>query len=282
MIDIRKIQCERVLSPTGMRQADYVINPYRGCQFGCTYCYAQSTRFAQKQKSPWGSFVDVKLNALDVLERELAANPPGRIMIGSITEVYQPAEAEYKLTRQILERLVDTDHSVLLLTKSNLISRDIDVLSKLRKVLICFTVNTIQTSVIRAFEQQSPSYEARCDAIRKLHEAGVPTYIHAGPFLPYFTDPQQIMSDLAPYAQRFDFENLNLKMVPWQKLQEIVRTHWSDLLPDYQGVYADETSFDAYWNGVRETIIDLGKKFDRETNVHFHPYDSFFPISVNS
>ncbi len=282
MIDIRQIQCERVLSPTGMKQADYVINPYRGCQFGCTYCYAQSTRFAQKQTSPWGSFVDVKVNALDILEREIDANPPGRIMIGSITEVYQSVEADYKLTRRILERLVDTDHSVLLLTKSNLIARDIDVLSKLRKVLICFTVNTTQTSVIRAFEQQSPSYEARCEVIRKLHEAGIPTYIHAGPFLPYLTDPEQIMSDLAPYAQRFDFENLNLKMVPWQKLQEIVRTHWPKLLPDYQGVYADEASFDIYWNSVRETIINLGKNFDRKTNVHFHPYDSFFPISVNS
>jgi DNA repair photolyase len=263
-----------------MKQADYVINPYRGCQFGCVYCYAQCTGFAQKQASPWGSFVDVKTNALQVLDRELKDKPCGRIMLGSVTEVYQEVEKTCEITRNVLERLVDTGCSVLILTKSDLITRDIDILKKFRDIMVCFTVNTTDNIVIRAFEKKSPPYERRRDAVIALHDAGIPVYIHTGPFLPYLTDPEAIMSDLSEYVQRFDFENLNLKMLPWQTLQEIVRTRFGHLLPQYQAIYSDESSFEEYWVSVRQILTGLGVKYERDTNIYFHPYDIFFPISV--
>lgn len=281
MIDVQEITCQRVLSPTGMRQAEYVVNPYRGCQFGCTYCYAQCSKFARKQNKAWGDYVDVKVNAFDVFEKELSANPSGRIMFGSVTEVYQPLEKKYELTRRLLGRLVGTDMSVLILTRSDLIVRDIDILKQLGDVLVCFTINTTDTTVIRAFEKRSPAFEQRRDAVRTLYEAGIPVYVHVGPCLPHLTDPQKIFAELAPYCYRFDIENLNLKMVPWTRLHELIRLSFTPLLESYETIYRNEGMFNDYWQGVRVTLNELGRVYDRDVRIHFHPYDTFFPVYVS-
>lgn len=281
MPEFHEISCQRVLAPTGMSQADYVINPYRGCQFGCAYCYAQWNKFASKKMRRWGEFVDIKINAPQILDQELKLNPQGVVMLGSTTEVYQPVENRYQITRQILEQLTHTSLSVLILTRSDLIIRDIDLLKKLRQILVCFTLNTLDDTVIRAFEKSSPSVDRRITALQALHDAEIPVYLHIGPVLPCLTDPRQIISRVSGLVNRVDFENLNLKMVSWEALEQILMRYFPDILPRYKEIYQNPQIYETYWNEQRSETLLLENSFPCKINIYFHPFDSFFPVFIS-
>jgi DNA repair photolyase len=273
-----EISCQRVLAPTGMAQADYVINPYRGCQFGCRYCYAQWNKFARKQNCEWGSFVHIKTNAPQVLAGELKAGVSGTVMLGSTTEVYQPAERKYRITRQILEQLADTSLSVIILTRSDLICRDIDILRKLKRVLICFTINSLDEGVVRSFEKCASPVANRLDAVRLLRSAGLDVYLHAGPYLPVLTEPEKILDKVEGLVDRVDFENLNLKMLSWERLKHILVSDFPHLVSQYEEIYLNKDGFQAYWDNVRERLTSLSAQYPVAVNIYFHPYDSFFPV----
>lgn len=124
---VNEIECKSIISDSGIYSVDYSINPYQGCEHGCRYCYATFMKKYTDHSEPWGSFVDVKANAEEVLERDLRRKKKGSILLSSVTDPYQPVEKKYELTRRILGRLVDTDFSVNILTKSDLIIRDLDL-----------------------------------------------------------------------------------------------------------------------------------------------------------
>lgn len=272
------ITCQKILSLTGIKQAKYVINPYRGCQFGCAYCYAQWNKFALKQNKTWGDYVQVKSNAVSLLRNEMETAFDGTIMLGSTTEVYQPAETKYRITRGILEILSDMDVPVIILTKSDLILRDLDLLKKFSDILICFTINTLDNNTIRAFEKSSPPVEHRLNAIGKLRENGVPVYLHVGPYLPELTHHELIIEKVNGLVDRIDFENLNLKMVSLDTLRGIIRSNFPELTGIYENIYQDNRYYDDYWNKIKHDISLLRSRLNIEMNVYFHPFDSFFKI----
>ena len=278
MKKIEIINCQRVLSQTGITQADYVINPYRGCVFGCYYCYAQWNKFALKYDVPWGEYVHVKLNAPDKLSDELRSNPTGTVMLGSTTEVYQPAEKKYRVTRNILEKLSKTSMPVIILTRSPLITRDIDIFRKIKDVLICFTINTLDNNIVKAFEKSSPPVAKRIEAVEMLADAKIPFYIHAGPYLPYMTDPEMIIKKFCHICSRFDFENLNLKMMSKENLFRIIRKSFPQLRQVYNEIYENSENFVRFWSDERKSLRLLRKKYDCDINCYFHSYDSYFPI----
>lgn len=277
MVTIRHIQAERIVAPTNIAPADYVINPYRGCQFGCYFCYAQWNKFARKQSQKWGSFVDVKTNAAELCKKELQHINTGTVMIGATTEVYQPVEKKYRLTRSILSELANHDIRVILLTRSDLIVRDIDILKQLTNVLICFTLNTLDNAVIRAFEPAAPTAERRIEAIRQLSDAGIPVYLHIGPYLPALTDHQTLMQTLHGAVSRIDVENLNLKMVSWDILSNILNTHFPHLTNMYDNMYHNPDRYTSFWDTLKAELLQCNEAFGFNLNIYFHPFDSYFP-----
>lgn len=127
-IFVKEIECKSILCKSGL--ADYALNCYTGCQHGCLYCYARFMGRFTGNTLQWGSFVYVKSNALDVLKKQVRKAKKGNVFISSVCDGWQPLEGKYKLTRQCLEVLLEDNFPVTILTKSTLIARDLDILSR--------------------------------------------------------------------------------------------------------------------------------------------------------
>ncbi len=174
---------------------DRSINPYRGCEHGCVYCYARPTH-AYLGHSPGLDFetqLYAKTNAAEVLERTLAQ--PGytaqTIALGANTDPYQPIERERRITRSILEVLARANHPVGIVTKSALVVRDLDILAPMAKrglVKVALSVTTLDRKIARAMEPRAATAARRLDAIRQLTQAGVPAAVMVAPIVPGLTD----------------------------------------------------------------------------------------------
>jgi DNA repair photolyase len=171
------------------------INPYRGCEHGCIYCYARPNH-AYVGLSPGLDFetkLFVKANAAELLEAEFAkpSYRPKTIMLGGVTDIYQPIERGYGVTRALLEVMERWRHPVSLITKSQLVIRDIDILARLAErglVKAAISVTTLDRRIARVMEPRAATPQRRIDSIRALTQAGVPTTVMMAPIVPAITD----------------------------------------------------------------------------------------------
>lgn len=174
---------------------DRSVNPYRGCEHGCIYCYARP-RHAYLELSPGLDFetkLYAKTNAVELLRAELAKRgyAPRPIAFGTNTDCYQPIERRYKVMRGLIELLAACDHPLTIVTKSALIERDIDLLAPMAKknlVKAFVSVTTLDHKLARALEPRAASPRRRIDAIRALAGAGIPTGVMVAPLIPALTD----------------------------------------------------------------------------------------------
>jgi len=164
--------------------SDYTVNPYVGCEHGCTYCYARFMRRFTGHKEAWGEFVDAKVNAANLLETEVKNKKVGKVWISGVCDPYQPLEKEYELTKRCLEILLKHDWSITVQTKSPLVLRDKKLLEKFGDIEVGFTVTTADEEIRRKFENRSPSILERIDALEKLHLAEIRTFAMIAPILP--------------------------------------------------------------------------------------------------
>jgi len=179
---LREIYARSILSKSQV--FDYVVNPYVGCQHGCTYCYARFMKRFTGHKELWGEFVDVKINAPDLLKHEIDKKSPGRVWISGVCDPYQPLETVYELTRKCLEILVQYRWPVTVQTKSPLVLRDIDLLKESDKIEVGLSVTSADDEIRKLFEPSAPSIQERLKALERLHLAGIRTYAMIAPMLP--------------------------------------------------------------------------------------------------
>ncbi len=179
---VREIYVRSILSKS--KVFDYVVNPYVGCQHGCTYCYARFMKRFTGHKEPWGEFVDVKVNAAHLLQREIVKMPLGRVWVSGVCDAYQPLERTYELTKKCLEILVRYDWPVTIQTKSALVLRDVELFEKANNIEVGLTVTTGNEGVRQLFEPGAPTIDERIAALHELHLAGVKTYAMIAPMLP--------------------------------------------------------------------------------------------------
>lgn len=204
---IREVTAKSILSKSGIPGADYCINPYVGCSHACKYCYASFMKKYTGHTEEWGSFVDVKINAPDILEKQLKRATKGSVIISSVTDAYQPVEAQYKLTRKCLEILLYHKLSVGILTKSPLVLRDIDLIKGFKDIEVGITITTDNENIRKVFEPNAPSVETRIDTLKKLHENGVKTYAFIGPVLPM--NPEALCDRIRDYADYVFIDRMN-------------------------------------------------------------------------
>lgn len=179
---IREIHAKTILSRS--KVFDYAINPYVGCQHSCTYCYARFMKRFTGHKAPWGQFVDVKINAPELLQHEIAKPSPGRVWVSGMCDPYQPLEKRYRLTRKCLEILLRHDWPATIQTKSPLVLRDMDIMKGRDKIEVGLSVTTADDGMRRLFEPHAPPIVERIRALEQLHLAGVRTFAMIAPMLP--------------------------------------------------------------------------------------------------
>ena len=208
---IREIKARQILTKSGIPRADYVINPYVGCQHGCVWCYARFMKKFTNHTGRWGEFVDVKINAPEILEKELTKIKPKNIFLSSVTDCYQPLEQKYKLTRQILEILSEYDIPVSILTESILVLRDIDIFKKMKDIEVGFTIVSDNDKINRIFQPFSSLPTQRIKALEKLSKERIKTYVHLGPILPKITNMESIFKKISGKVDYIGAETLNVK-----------------------------------------------------------------------
>lgn len=190
---IKEIQAKNILSKS--KVYDWTINPYVGCTHSCVYCYARFMKRFSGHKENWGEFVDVKINAPELLSREI--NPhtksfgvevkkkkKGRVWLSGVCDPYQPVEKKYELTKKCLEILQRNNWPVTIQTKSPLVLRDLELLKKFREIEIGFTITTGDEEIRKIFEPRTSLIEERIQALEKLHQEGIKTYAMIAPLLP--------------------------------------------------------------------------------------------------
>ena len=214
------------------------LNPYRGCEHGCIYCFARPTH-AYLGLSPGLDFESrlyAKVNAADLLRRELArpGYVPENIAIGVNTDAYQPCERERRLTREVLEVLGECNHPYGLITKSSLIERDIDLIAPMaEKGLACaaITLTTLDGEISRTLEPRAAAPARRLRAIRTLTEAGIPVSVSVAPIIPFITEPEiERILEAAKDAGAVGAHYTVLRM-PWEVnplFQQWLHAHFPD------------------------------------------------------
>jgi len=179
---ITEIQAKTILSPSQIY--DYAVNPYVGCQHSCSYCYARFMKRFTGHKEPWGEFVDVKINAPELLGREIQRKKQGEVWMSGVCDPYQPLEERYRLTRQCLEILFRHDWPVFIQTRSPLVLRDLDLFETAGRLNVGLSITTADDDVRRLFEPQAPPIDERLRAVEELHRRGIRTYVMIAPLLP--------------------------------------------------------------------------------------------------
>jgi DNA repair photolyase len=193
-IEVEEVACKSALTGSG---GHFRLNPYVGCEHACVYCYATYIARWRGKAGPWGTWVQAKTNAPEVLVKELRRKSRRgiEIMLSTVCDVYQPVERDLGLTRRCLSALVEAAHDdrdlrVFLLTKSDLVLRDLDLLEAFPegRLRVSFSVTTRRDDVAALLEPRAASPSARFAAARALVEAGLPVGILINPVLPYVTE----------------------------------------------------------------------------------------------
>lgn len=189
-----------------------MINPYTGCQHSCSYCYARFMKRFTGHREPWGQFIDVKINAPDLLKLEITRKKPGRVWVSGVCDPYQPLEGKYQLTRQCLEILVQHEWPVTVQTRSPLVLRDLDVLKNGEDFEVGFSITTADDGIRKLFEPLAPPIKARIDALEELHRAGIKTYAMIAPMLP---GAEGLPELLVGKIDRVLFDRMNYTHANW-------------------------------------------------------------------
>lgn len=188
----------------------WTVNPYRGCEIGCHYCYAVYTHqyLGIDDPSQFASLVFSKENAKNLLRRELAKGVSGAIAVGTGTDPYQPAERRFETTRGVLEAFAEFSGNVIgITTKSDLVLRDLDLLGKIamrNELHVTVTITTMDNALARALEPRAVRPDKRIEAVRELRWRGIEAGVFSAPVLPLLTDSTELLESVAQAAKRAD------------------------------------------------------------------------------
>lgn len=234
---IAKIRAKNILSRSKIGSGGYAINPYVGCLHGCIYCYAEFMRSVTRHEEAWGEFLDVKDFDTASLVKFAASHGGERVFMSSVTDCYNPYEARFGATRKVLEAVAGSDINLQILTKSSLMTRDIDLLQTMPNVRVGVSLSVIDENLRRTLEPRASSVAARIAAIKKLRAAGVKTYIFVAPIFPQITPVFDIISRYGDAADKIWFDRLNLYPNFRDKILSFIGRNFPALLPLYKQIY---------------------------------------------
>lgn len=259
---VRETVCKTILNRTSI--GDYSLNCYTGCAHGCIYCYARfMTRF-HPHPEPWGEFVDVKVNAVEALKRQLRRAQPGAVFVSSACDGWQPIEAQRKLTRRCCELLLAHGFHLNVLTKSALVLRDLELLSD-GDACVGVTITALDERLKRLWEPGCATVEQRLDVIEKAQSRGLETSIMFGPLLPFLSDDEESLDAMFGRAVAIGVDTvfvdaLNPRPRVWPSVAGLLRREFPHLHERYSRMLFDKRARGDYLEGLQSRIQRAGAR----------------------
>lgn len=233
---IREVETKNIMTKSSLPVGGYSVNPYVGCTHACKYCYASFMKRFTGHTEEWGTFLDVKHWPKIKNPKKYAGQ---RVVIGSVTDGYNPQEEQFGNTRKLLEQLIGSDADILICTKSDLVVRDIDLLKKLGRVTVSWSINTLDENFKNDMDSAS-SIERRIAAMKQVYEAGIRTVCFVSPVFPGITDFEAIFERVKDQCDLFWLENLNLRGGFKKTIMDYIAEKHPDLVPLYDEIYNKE------------------------------------------
>lgn len=252
-VQLEIVNCKSALSDSKL-ESDYSLNPYKGCSHGCQYCYSP---YVTREERSWGDFVDVKRNIPKILSEELKRKAKGTVRLSSVTDPYQEAEEEYELTRRCLKQISKYDFPAVIQTKSDLVKRDMDILSEIT-VDVGLTITSLDDDFREKFEPDAPSVSDRLSAIKTLKEEGIDVWVFIGPLFPHKNDDPQELERLRETLMSLDvneiyLDKLNMREGLWSKMKDLLE---EEMVKKYKDIYFDGGR---YFEERKEIYNEIGK-----------------------
>jgi len=264
---IRRVKAKSIIVKSGLPEGDFVINPYVGCAHGCQFCYARFMKRFTGHREPWGEFVDVKINAPDLIPEDTEKYRGKWITGGSVTDPYQPVERRYRLTRKILEKLIPLQPNLDIMTRSDLVLRDIDLLKQFKICIIALSLSTLDNRVRQELEPRAVSVERRISALKKLHNAGIQTALFISPIFPELTDWKRIIGETKNFVDEYWFENLNLYPSIKENINAFLRKNYPKLVSEYKQIYSKDST---YWQEEEKKVKQFCQENKISCRIYFH------------
>lgn len=253
---IREVNTKNIMTKSTLPVGGYSVNPYVGCSHGCRYCYASFMKRFTGHTEPWGTFLDVK-------RWPAIKNPQKykgqRVVIGSVTDGYNPQEEQFGNTRRILEELKGSGAEILICTKSDLVVRDLDLLQTMGKVTVSWSINTLDEQ-FRADMDHAVSIERRLAAMKQVYDAGIRTVCFISPVFPGITDFEAIFERVRNQCDLVWLENLNLRGGFKKDIMDYIKEKYPALLSLYDGIYNKKDR--SYFRMLEKKAEHLAKEND--------------------
>ncbi len=244
-VTLHRVPCRDALSKCGIPGLDLGLNPYVGCAHDCAYCYASFMKRFTGHEDSWGTFVDVKEGLLEALGRQVRRLRAGTVMMSSVTDAWQPVEATEGLSRACLRLLASSPLNLSILTKSDLVLRDLDLLSAFHdlfaqpRVTVGFSIPTMSDEMAAWLEPGAPPPSRRLAALQALSEAGIRTWVFVAPVLPGLADSAADLKALAVEARRrgaaeVKVDPMNFYPAARHRVESLIALHRPSALPAWR------------------------------------------------
>ena len=274
---IGEVETKNIMTKSSLPVGGYSVNPYVGCTHACKYCYASFMKRFTGHTEEWGTFLDVKRWPEIKNPKKYSGQ---RVVIGSVTDGYNPQEERFGNTRKLLEQLIGSGADILICTKSDLVVRDIDLLKKLGQVTVSWSINTLDenfknemdaaVSIERRIAAMKKIYDAGIrtvcfvspvfPGITKIYDAGIRTVCFVSPVFPGITDLEAIFERVHNQCDLFWLENLNLRGGFKKTIMDYIAEKRPDLLPLYDEIYNKHNR--SYFEALEKKAEEMAKTYD--------------------
>lgn len=263
MLSIREVECKSIL--TKSKISSYAINCYTGCLHACIYCYARYMKRFTGHTEPWGKFVDVKINAVDTLKKEIKRVKQGAVFMSSACDGWQQLERKYRLSRRCLNILLENGFHVSILTKSSIIRDDLNILEGTNAEL-GFTLTTMDNSLCRKIEPGASLTRDRIEILKEASNRGIRTWAFLGPFMPFLSDTDENIDALFESLAGLKLEHiyadrLNPRPGVWQSIKSFLSENYPHLIGSYGRIIYNDQEREIYGNKLKQLVTLKAEKY---------------------
>jgi DNA repair photolyase len=253
-----------ILVPCSLENHDFQVDPYVGCEHNCHYCYVLN-----QAETDWTKEIFEYNDITGQLSGELEKISPQKIYMGYYTDPYQPCETEQCQTRKVLKLFLEKGFSAGILTKSDLVVRDMDLLQKMEHASVSVSIAFNDDHIRQQFEANTIDTENRVAALRKLREARIKTSALICPVIPYITDVTPLIDMLEPHTDIIWIYSLSINKHSdknWQNVQGILNSHFPKMKEQIETAIFSENHY--YWQQLKQDLEKLQE--DRQLNLSIH------------